>query len=100
VLVELESTPAENTSVGGILLPQPVLIRYATVLAVGPGRRYSDGVYKPCEIQVGERVVFLAAVLDTKQGHQLVGSLGENEALVREPDILCVIESGNPRIEK
>jgi len=100
VLVAMDHLPGENTSGGGIILTQPALIRKGTVLAIGKGRTYSDGVYKPCDTKVGERVAFLSAVLESKQGYQISGILAPNEALIREPDILFVFEEGDPRIEK
>lgn len=100
VLVDLDPVPGENASPGGIILPHPALIRTGVAKRVGPGRLYADGVYKRTDLRVGERVVFLAAVLDTKQGHQLAGMLGENEALVRESDVLFVDEEGTLKVEK
>lgn len=100
VLVDLEKSPTEHESAGGILLPHPELVRKGTVASVGPGRLYVDGVYQPCEVQLGARVAFLSAALDTKQGHQLATTLGTNQALIRETDILFVIEEGDPRLEK
>jgi co-chaperonin GroES (HSP10) len=69
-------------------------LRKATVLRVGPGRRRlkhrgkKDMVYIPTQVKPGDRVVFFAAAMGTKQGKQLAYSLPEDEALVREDDIL------------
>lgn len=100
VLVTMDPLPAANTSGGGIILTQPALIRKGAVVAAGRGRTYSDGVYKPCTLRVGDRVAFLSAVLESKQGYQVSGILAPNEALIREPDVLFIIEEGDPRIEK
>jgi co-chaperonin GroES (HSP10) len=101
VLVQMDPAPGENLSAGGIVLTHPALIRRGVVTRIGKGRHYVDGVYKPMDVQVGERVAFLAATMDTKQGWQLTDRvLGKDEALIRQTDILFVIEEGDPRIDK
>jgi co-chaperonin GroES (HSP10) len=73
-------------------------LRKATVLRVGPGRRRlkhrdkKDLLYVPTQVKPGERVVLFAAAMGTKQGRQLTYSLPEDEALVREDDILFVFD--------
>ena len=99
-LVLLDPVPSEGKTPGGILLNHPVLIRKATVLAVGPGRRYVDGAYLPTQIKVQDRVAFLSAVLESRQGRQLAHLLEQDQALIRETDVLFVIEEGDPLIEK
>lgn len=100
VLVKLDPEPPAVYNGGTIIMMHPALIRQGSVVRVGPGRTFSDGVYKHTELKVGERVAFLSAVLDTKQGHQIEGTLSEGEALIREDDVLFVIEEGDLRIEK
>jgi co-chaperonin GroES (HSP10) len=90
----------EGVSPGGLLLVRPPLVRTGTVVAVGVGRLFVDEVFRATEVKVGERVAFLAATMDTKQGHQMQGTLGEERALIRESDILFVIEEGNPHLDK
>jgi hypothetical protein len=46
------------------------------------------------EVQVGDRVVFAAALLDTKQGKSVAHVLADDEALIRETDVLLVIPQG------
>lgn len=99
VVVRLDPTGEHEVS-GGIILLHPELVRMGTTISVGPGRTYIDGVYKPCEVHPGDRVAFLAAVLDTKQGHQLEKTTGKEYALIREPDILFVVEGGDMRVTK
>jgi chaperonin GroES len=59
---------------------------YGFVIAVGPGRRMSDGTYLPLEVNVGDTIITKLFV-DTKL------SLNNEElALVNEDDILAVLE--------
>jgi co-chaperonin GroES (HSP10) len=96
----MDPVAAENVSAGGIFCIHPALIRQGVVTDAGPGRHYVDGVYKGMDVKVGERVAFLAATMDTKQGWQLTDRvLGKDQALIRETDVLLVIEEGEPRIE-
>lgn len=98
-LVQMEPV-GEARSAGGIVLTRPELVRKGTVLAVGPGRKYVDGPYRGTELKIGDRVAFLAATMDTQQGRQLAHTLDKDQALIRETDVLFVIEEGDPRIEK
>jgi co-chaperonin GroES (HSP10) len=78
-------------------VPQP--LRKGVVLKVGPGRKYVDGKYVPTSLKPGERIVFFAAVLDTKQGKTIIHSLPDGHSLIREGDVLFVIDEGNPKVE-
>jgi co-chaperonin GroES (HSP10) len=99
-LIQMEPAIGESKSAGGIVLTHPELIRKGIVISVGPGRHYVDGVYKPTELKMGDRVAFLAATMDTQQGHQIAHLLEKDQALIRETDVLFVIDEGDPRIEK
>ena len=100
VLVRLDPEGAYPPS-GLLASVRPRLVLTGRVVAAGPGRDFVDGVHRGTEVREGERVAFLAAVMDTQQGRQLRGAtLGEDQALIRESDILFVIEEGNPRLDK
>jgi co-chaperonin GroES (HSP10) len=90
--VRVRVDPAPVKSSGGIHLVGAVPVRTATVLATGPGRRNRKGVLVPMELKVGDRFPFLKAVTETKQGHALGLLLEENEALIRENDVLFIME--------
>lgn len=62
------------------------------MLATGPGKRNRKGVLVPMELAVGDRFPFFKAVTETKQGHALGLLLEENEALVRESDVLFIAD--------
>jgi co-chaperonin GroES (HSP10) len=91
VLVELE--PAKEVTSGGIIKVGPDPIRIARVLQVGPGRRYPDR-YVPTQVRVGDRFPFFKASTDSKNGRAIAERLPEGQELVRETDILFVIEDG------
>jgi chaperonin GroES len=90
VLARVEPAPA--VSPGGIVLVAVQPIRNATVLAVGPGKRNSKGVLTPTQLRVGDTFPFFKAAAETKQGYQLALLLEDNEVLIRESDVLFVLE--------
>ena len=60
--IVVEEHQLGEVSKGGLLLPQiskaSVPYRYATVIAVGPGRYAADGHLIPCSAKVGDTVAF------------------------------------------
>lgn len=88
VVVELE--PEKGESRGGIIMLGHDPIRTGKVLRVGPGKDYADK-FLPTEVKPGERVAFLQAVLETRSEKQLNWCLPDNQALIRETDILGVV---------
>ncbi len=79
----------EEQTAGGIVLPdsarqQPQIGR---VLSVGDGRRLPDGSLVPHQVHEGERVVF-----ERYAGNE-VEIDGEKLLIMREDDILAVLES-------
>jgi co-chaperonin GroES (HSP10) len=91
VVVELE--PEQNESRGGILLLGHDPLRTGKVLRVGPGKQYPDK-FLPTEVKKGERVAFLQATLETRSEAELNFRLPDNQVLIRETDILGVVEEG------
>ena len=89
VLLDLD--PVKNESRGGILLLGHDPIRTGKVLRVGPGFQFKDK-YVPTEVKPGERVAFLQAVLETRSEKQINWCLPSNQALIREGDILGVVD--------
>lgn len=73
-------------------------ISLGRVLAVGPGRHYTDK-FVPTVVKVGERVAFLTALTETGQGKSIGHVVADNQALIRETDVLVVVE-GNVEISK
>ena len=89
--MRLDPLPEERVSKGGIILVDVEFIRTGVALVVGPGNRFVDR-YVKMELQVGERVCFFAGAMDTKQGQAMRARLSEDEALIRETDVLFVID--------
>ena len=61
------------------------------IIAAGPGRHYIDK-FVPTQVKVGERVAFLTALTETGQGKSIGHVIAENQALIRETDVLVVVE--------
>jgi len=109
LIVELEE--AQTVTSGGIIRPDtaPDPIAVGRVLAVGPGKpirkinKNKPGAketgFLAMEAKPGDRVVFMAANLDTRQGKQLCYLLGDGVGLIRETDVLFVCEDPDLRIE-
>ncbi len=88
LLVELE--PETTVTASGLTLVAPEPIRSGRVLAAGPGKRYPEKFVETV-VRVGERVAFFIAGAQTKQGTQLSYVLPENQILIRETDVLLVL---------
>jgi chaperonin GroES len=73
---------------GGIIIPDTAKEKPAEgkVLAVGPGRVLEDGSVRKLDVKVGDRVLF------SKYGGSDVTISGEELLILREDDILGVVE--------
>ena len=80
---------AEERTAGGIVLPDAAKNKpqRGTVLAVGAGRLLKDGKRRELQIKVGDRVIFTAWAGDEYKERE-----GHNILLMREEDILAVVE--------
>jgi chaperonin GroES len=80
---------ADEKSTGGILLPDSARNKpqKGKVLAVGPGNVLKDGTRRALQVKVGDVVLFTNWAGDEfKQSH------GEDVLLMREEDVLAVLE--------
>ena len=77
----------EKTS-GGIIIPDTAKEKPSEgeVIAVGPGARSEDGTINPPDVKVGDRVLF------SKYGGTDVKIDGEDLTILRESDILGIVE--------
>ena len=78
---------AEEKTKGGIILPdtakeKPVI---GEVVAVGPGKVSDDGKKIPCEVKVGDKVLY------GKYSGTEVTVEGEEYLIMREADIFAVV---------
>lgn len=86
--VVVEREEAEETTAGGIVLPDTAKNKSArgTVISVGDGKLLDDGTRSPLQVKVGDRVWFSSYAGDEFK-------VADQELLLmREEDILAVIE--------
>jgi co-chaperonin GroES (HSP10) len=95
LLVALEP---ERRQHGLLQLVGPQAVRTGRVLSCGPGRQVQKtGQIVPMDVRVGERVCFFAALRDTGQGKAIGHVLEDDQALIRESDVLFVLL--DPKLE-
>ena len=87
--VVIRPTPREETTKGGVLLPDTATEKpqEGIVIAVGSGRILDNGQRVPLEVQEGQRVLY------AKYAGTEVKIEGEEVLIVSEKDILGVIRS-------
>ncbi len=78
----------EERSKGGIIIPDTAKEKpqEGKVVAVGKGKLMDDGKLVPCEVKVGDRVLF------GKYSGTEVKIEGEDHLIIREEDVLGIIE--------
>jgi chaperonin GroES len=80
----------DEKTAGGIIIPDTAKEKpmEGEVIAVGPGARSEDGTLHPLDVKVGDRVLF------GKWSGTEVKVDGEDVVIMKESDILGVIEGG------
>jgi chaperonin GroES len=80
----------ERKTASGIVIPDTAAEKpdQGEVIAVGNGRLLENGTLRPLEVKVGDRVLF------GKYSGQTVKVEGEELLVMREEDIMGVIENG------
>jgi chaperonin GroES len=80
---------AQEKTAGGIVLPDSARDKpqKGKVLAVGPGRMVKDGTRRPLQVKVGDTVLFT-----NWAGDEFKESRGDNVLLMREEDVLAVLD--------
>ncbi|WXA84489.1 co-chaperone GroES [Pendulispora rubella] len=78
----------EEKTKGGIIIPDTAKEKpiEGEVVAVGNGKRLDDGKLQPLDVKVGDRVLF------GKYSGTEVKIDGEDRLIIREDDVLGVIE--------
>ncbi len=78
----------EETSKGGIIIPDTAKEKPSEgkVLAVGNGKVNDDGKVTPLDVKKGDRVLF------SKYGGTEIDIDGEEHLIIREDDVLGVVE--------
>jgi chaperonin GroES len=79
----------EEKTKGGIIIPDTAKEKpiEGKVIAVGNGKRLEDGSIRPLEVKAGDRVLF------GKYGGTDIKIDGEEHLILREDDVLAVLES-------
>jgi len=87
VLIKRIEEPTQTAS--GLFLPDSATEKPSEgeILAIGNGRLADDGTVSPLQVQVGDRVVF------GKYAGTEIKIDGEDRLILREDDILGVVES-------
>lgn len=91
----VKPNPEEETSSGGIIKPpdaRETVVKTGVVKAVGPGRVTKKGARVPPDVKIGETVAYVFALEKTRTGESIKMSLGTDEFLIREMDVLAVYE--------
>lgn len=85
-----KSTAKEEMTAGGILLPDTAKEKpqEGEVIAVGPGRLLDSGKLVPMDVKVGDKVIY------SKYGGTEIKVSGEEFIILRQDDVLAVIEGG------
>ncbi|MBI2844880.1 MAG: co-chaperone GroES [Armatimonadetes bacterium] len=85
-----KGTETEDVTKGGIVLPDTAKEKpqEAEVVAVGPGRLLDNGKVVPMDVKVGDKIIF------AKYGGTEVKVDGEDYKILRQDDVLAVLESG------
>lgn len=84
----VKATEAEETTAGGILLPDTAKEKpqQGEVIAVGPGKRLDNGNVEPIDVQIGDRIYY------AKYGGTEVKIGGQEYVILRQDDVLAVLE--------
>lgn len=94
--VVVKRVEQQRTTASGIVIPDTATEKpeQGEVVAVGQGKLLADGTTHPVAVNVGDRVLF------SKYAGQTV-KLHDQELLVmREEDILAIIETGQADLKK
>lgn len=86
----------QRKTASGIVIPDSATEKpeQGEVIAVGDGKRLPDGTITPVQLKVGDQVLF------GKYAGQTVKLDGEEVLVLREDDVLAVIDAGTPAVKK
>ena len=80
---------ADRASPGGIVIPDTAAEKpiQGKIVAVGKGRVLENGQVRPCDVEVGDKILF------GKYNGTEVKVEGEDLLVMREEDVMAVFES-------
>ena len=87
--VVVEQIQAEEKTAGGIVLPDTAKEKpmEGEIVAVGPGARDESGKLVPLDVKKGDKVLY------SKYGGTEIKVDGEDLLVLRESDVLAIVES-------
>jgi chaperonin GroES len=82
--------------VGGIIVPDTAKEKpqQGKVIAAGAGKMRDDGTRQPPDVQAGDRILF------GKYSGQEIRLDGEDYLIIREEEVLGVVDDGDPKKQK
>jgi chaperonin GroES len=94
--VVIKRIEQQRTTASGIVIPDTAAEKpeQGEVIAVGSGKPMQDGTVRALEVKVGDMVLF------GKYAGQTVKIQGEELLVMREDDIMGVIEDASPDLKK
>jgi chaperonin GroES len=94
--VVIKRIEQQRTTASGIVIPDTAAEKpeQGEVVAVGSGKPMQDGTVRALEVKVGDMVLF------GKYAGQTVKIQGEELLVMREDDIMGVIEDASPDLKK
>ncbi len=86
----MQRTEEEETSAGGIIIPDSAKEKpqVGLVVATGKGKVQDDGTITPLDVASGDKVLF------SKYAGTDVTLDGEEYTILREDDVLAIVSSG------
>lgn len=86
----------QRQTASGIVIPDSAAEKpeQGEVIAAGSGRRLQDGSIQPLQVKVGDKVLF------GKYAGQTVKVDGEEVLVLREDDVLAIIEESESRMKQ
>jgi chaperonin GroES len=83
---------ADAKSSGGLFIPDNAKEKplEAVVISIGTGKRLENGTIQPLEVKVGDRILI------AKYSGADVKLLDKDHVIVREDDVLAILEGGTP----
>ena len=83
----------DEKTAGGIIIPDTAKEKpmEGEILGVGPGSRGEDGTLRPLDVKTGDRVLF------GKWSGSEIKIDGEELMIMKESDILGIVEGGSKR---
>lgn len=86
----------QRKTASGIVIPDSAAEKpeQGEVISVGDGKRLQDGTISPLQLKVGDQVLF------GKYAGQTINVDGEELLVLREDDVLAIVEASDQAVKK